>query len=78
MLRAIADTHAVVWCLFNDSRLSPTARAFIETGAAQNNQIGFHLSRWQKLFILLKKSAPRDATYHKAFQSIGFKINRRL
>ncbi len=37
MLRAVADTHAVIWYIFADSRLSVTARTTIEEIAAQGN-----------------------------------------
>lgn len=31
MLVGVADTHAVLWYLFADSRLSATAKAYIDT-----------------------------------------------
>ena len=40
MLRAVADTHAVMY-IFADSRLSVTARTIIEERAAQGNQVAF-------------------------------------
>ncbi len=30
MIRAVADTHALVWALFGDERLSPAARSVFE------------------------------------------------
>jgi PIN domain nuclease of toxin-antitoxin system len=33
MLRAVADTHALVWYLFADSRLGPTARGVFDAAA---------------------------------------------
>jgi PIN domain nuclease of toxin-antitoxin system len=41
MLRAVADTHAVIWYIFADSRLSVTARTTIEEIAAEGNQVAF-------------------------------------
>ncbi|MCY7381506.1 MAG: type II toxin-antitoxin system VapC family toxin [Microcoleus sp. CAN_BIN18] len=41
MLRAVADTHAVIWYIFADPRLSATARTTIEQIAMDGNQIGF-------------------------------------
>jgi len=29
MLLAVADTHTVIWCLYDDQRLSPVARTAI-------------------------------------------------
>jgi PIN domain nuclease of toxin-antitoxin system len=36
---AVADTHAVIWYLFQDKRLSETARVTIENAANEGNQI---------------------------------------
>ncbi|MEZ2232454.1 type II toxin-antitoxin system VapC family toxin [Microcoleus sp.] len=41
MLGAVADTHAVIWYIFADSRLSVTARTTIEQIAAEGNQVAF-------------------------------------
>lgn len=41
MIQAIADTHAVIWYLFGDSRLSQAARACIEDAAKAGHQVGF-------------------------------------
>ena len=41
MLRAVADTHAVIWYIFADPRLSATVRTTIEQIAIEGNQIGF-------------------------------------
>ena len=39
MAVAVADTHTVIWYLFDDARLSTRARETIESGA-ENKQIG--------------------------------------
>jgi hypothetical protein len=39
VLRAVADTHAVIWYIFGDARLSATARNTIEQIAAEGNQV---------------------------------------
>ena len=41
MIRAVADTHAVIWCLFQDSRLSLKARSYIEQVTLAGDQIAF-------------------------------------
>ena len=41
MLRAVADTHTVIWYLFADERLSATAHTTIEEAAANGDQIAF-------------------------------------
>ncbi len=40
MIAAVADTHAVVWYLYDDRRLSPAAGAFIDRAAQQGDAIG--------------------------------------
>jgi PIN domain nuclease of toxin-antitoxin system len=40
MLVAIADTHAALWYLGEDPRLSPVARSFINEAVIAGNQIG--------------------------------------
>jgi PIN domain nuclease of toxin-antitoxin system len=40
MIVGIADTHAVIWYLYDDRRLSRTAGDFIDQAAAQANRIG--------------------------------------
>ena len=37
---AIADTHAIIWYLLNDPRLSPTAQAAFVHATAQGEQMG--------------------------------------
>ncbi|NJL19621.1 MAG: type II toxin-antitoxin system VapC family toxin [Leptolyngbyaceae cyanobacterium SM1_3_5] len=41
MIRAVADTHAVIWYIFADRRLSETARQAIEQAATDGDQIAF-------------------------------------
>lgn len=40
MIRAVADTHTLIWYLFGDSRLSTSAREFIDTTASEGHQVG--------------------------------------
>ena len=41
MLVAVADTHAVIWYIFADRRLSETARSILENAAVEGNQVAF-------------------------------------
>jgi PIN domain nuclease of toxin-antitoxin system len=38
-IRAVADTHAILWYLYNDSRLSITAGSFIDAAVSGGDQI---------------------------------------
>lgn len=39
-LRAVADTHAVIWYLYDDPHLSPAARKLIEDAVVAGDQVG--------------------------------------
>lgn len=41
MIRAIADTHALIWYLFEDRRLSRAAKQFMDNAAKSGEEIGF-------------------------------------
>ena len=41
MISAVADTHAIIWYLFADRRLSETAQRTIEKIGAEGNQVAF-------------------------------------
>lgn len=43
MLKAIADTHTIIWYIFADSRLSQTARSTIDDLAANGDWVGFSM-----------------------------------
>jgi len=55
MLRAVADTHAVIWYLYDDPRLSALARAVFEEAAAAGDQIGFSTITLAEIVYLSEK-----------------------
>lgn len=55
MLRAVADTHTVVWYLYDDARLSPTARTWIEDAAAADEQIAISTITLAEMVYLIEK-----------------------
>lgn len=55
MIRAVADTHAVVWYLYNDPRLSPTAQTFFEDAAAAGDQIACSTLTLVEIVYLIEK-----------------------
>lgn len=55
MLVAVADTHAVIWNLFNDNRLSPKVRAFFEEAAGAGDQIGISTITLVEVVYLAEK-----------------------
>ena len=55
MLRGVADTHAAIWYLFGDPRLSPAAKAFIDRAAAEGNEIGLSSITLAEIVYLSEK-----------------------
>jgi hypothetical protein len=51
MLVAVADTHAVIWYIFADRRLSETARTIFEKRLLTEIRWLFLQLRWLKLCI---------------------------
>jgi len=54
-LRAVADTHAVIWYLFDDPQLSPRAREFITVASSGGDQIGFSSITLAEIIYLTEK-----------------------
>lgn len=55
MLRAVADTHAIIWYVYDDPRLSATARVTIEEAAAAGDRIGFSAITLAEIVYLSEK-----------------------
>ncbi len=55
MLRAVADTHTLIWYIFADKRLSMTARTVIEEAAAQGDQVAFSSITLAEIVYLCEK-----------------------
>ena len=62
MIRAVADTHAVVWYLYNDPRLSPKARTYFEDAAAAGDQIACSTITLVEIVYLIEKRRIDAAT----------------
>ena len=62
MIVGVADTHAALWLLFGDERLSIPARNFIDEAAAAQQEIGVSaISLAEVLYLSEKKRVPVDA-----------------
>jgi PIN domain nuclease of toxin-antitoxin system len=55
MARVVLDTHAVIWYIFADSRLSITARNLIEQIAIEGNQVAFSSITLAEIVYLSEK-----------------------
>lgn len=55
MVAAIADTHAVIWYIFGEKRLSSNAKTFIDTAAKEGNQVGLSVITLAEIVYLVEK-----------------------
>lgn len=54
-IRVIADTHTILWYLYNDSRLSPTAGALLDATEAAGDQIAISSIVLAEVVYLIEK-----------------------
>ena len=62
MIRAIADTHTLIWYLFEDKRLSGSAKQFIDETAKSGEQIGFSAISVVEIVYLIEKGKINSET----------------
>ena len=70
MIRAVADTHAVIWYLYDDPRLSETARATIEAAAASGEQVAFSSITLAEIVYLAERGRIRTETFDRLLQAV--------
>jgi PIN domain nuclease of toxin-antitoxin system len=70
MLSCIADTHALVWYMFGDRRLSPAARSFIDAAIAETNQIGVSSLTLAEIVYLTEKKRIPTETFTRLIQTL--------
>ena len=70
MIVAVADTHTVIWYLFNDPRLSNTARQTIKTAAVDGNQIGIASITLAEIVYLSEKNRIPEQTLERLLNAI--------
>lgn len=62
MIAAVADTHTVVWYLYDDKRLSPEAAAFIDGAARRGDTIGLSPITLIEIVYLIEKGRIQPQT----------------
>ena len=56
MIRAVTDTHALIWYLYDDKRLSAKARRFFDETAEEGGQIGFSAITLIEIVYLIERT----------------------
>ena len=70
MLRAVADTHTVIWYIFGDSRLSAKARSTIEQIAADGDEVGFSSITLAEIVYLSEKGRIASSTLNRLLAEV--------
>jgi len=67
----VADTHAALWYLFGDPRLSAPAKAFIDDAAASGRKIVLSVISLAEILYLIEKNRLPFSAYDKLRQALG-------
>jgi PIN domain nuclease of toxin-antitoxin system len=71
MIAAIADTHAAIWFVFGDRRLSPVARRFMEESLARGRKIGISSITLIEIVYLEEKRRIPSGTLERFLALLG-------
>jgi PIN domain nuclease of toxin-antitoxin system len=71
MVAGVADTHTALWHLFDDPRLSPPARAFIDEAAATRRKIAISSISLAEVVYLVEKNRLHASAYNELAQALA-------
>ena len=71
MLRAVADTHALIWYVFDDPRLSSIANLVFDAAEANGDQVAFSPVSIVEIIYLIEKGRIQPATLSRVMQAIA-------
>ena len=72
MIAAVADTHAALWYLFGDPRLSAPAKAFIDEAASSGRKVALSVISLAEILYLIEKNRLLFSAYERLRQALGF------
>ena len=70
MIRAVADTHTVIWYLYADGQLSVIARNTIEQAATNGDQIAFSAITLVEIVYLAEKGRIQADTFVRLLSAV--------
>ena len=71
MILAVTDTHALIWYLYDDKRLSAKARRFFDATAEQGGQIGFSAISLIEIVYLVERNRINPDTLELLLEVLG-------
>jgi PIN domain nuclease of toxin-antitoxin system len=70
LLDAVADTHAIIWYLYDDPRLSQIARSIFEQAVNQEHQIGFSAISLIEILYLVERNRIKPDAFSRVLDSL--------
>lgn len=71
MIAGVAGTHAALWYLFGDSRLSASAKPFIDEAARSGRKVVLSVISLAGILYLIEKNRLPFSAYEKLRQALG-------
>jgi PIN domain nuclease of toxin-antitoxin system len=71
MISGVADTHALIWYLYDDKRLSAKARRFFDETAEKGGQIGFSAISLIEIVYLIERERINPDTLDLLLEVLG-------
>jgi PIN domain nuclease of toxin-antitoxin system len=71
MIAGVADTHAALWYLFGDSRLSIPARNFIDRAALGQRKVVLSVISLVEILYLIEKNGLPASVYLELRRALG-------
>jgi len=71
MIAAVADTHAALWYLFGDSRLSLPAKRFVDQAADSGRKVVLSVISLAEILYLIEKGRLPFLAYVKLREALG-------
>lgn len=71
MIAAVADTHTALWHLFDDTRLSAAAEAFISEAAIARSKIAISTISLAEVVYLIEKNRLPPSAYEELTQALA-------
>ena len=73
-LRAVTDTHTIIWHIFADERLSTTAREFIEDSASHGDEVGFSSITLAEIVYLTERGRIPQGTVEHLLNAVDSEL----
>jgi PIN domain nuclease of toxin-antitoxin system len=77
IIKAVADTHALIWYVFNDARLSPFAATFMDEADADGERIGISSVTLVEIVYLIEKKRIDPTIEFAGWRSVGVSCRSR-